>query len=190
MPTFGLVVEGTYDEAVLKELVRKSVAGDIEVLARPCGPKGSLMNTFPGLLEEFRRAKQGEHVDKAIVIRDANGKDPGELIQEMQGKISNRNYLFPVRLVVIFRELETWLLADDEAISKVTSEYSGRTVPRVNESLEDILTPKERLRSLLAKAGVPYTDEVARKIALATDIEKIRYRCPGFMKFQEAVLDC
>ena len=188
MPTFGLIVEGIYDEAALTELTRKCIAGNIEVLARPC--RGSIMDKFPELLESFCYIKQGTHVDKAIVIRDANGKDPSGLIQQMQSKISNRNYPFPVKLVVVFRELETWLLADHEAMSKVAGDYSGRTVPRVNESLEEILTPKERLEHLLAQAKVLYTPEVARKIAAATDIERLRYRCPGFGKFQEAVSDC
>jgi hypothetical protein len=188
MPTFGLVVEGKYDEAALTELIRKCVAAHTEIVPRLCS--GSIMNKFPTMLEDFRHVKQGTHVDKALVIRDANGKDPGEIILRMQGKISNRHYLFPVKFVAIVRELETWLLADDEAISNVTNEYSGKTVPRVNESLEDIFTPKEKLKSLLAKADVPYTDEVARKIGAATDIERLRYRCPGFEKFREAVLDC
>lgn len=188
MPTFGLVVEGGSDEAALTELIRKCVAADTEVEARLCS--GSIMNKFPSMLEEFRRVKQGTYVDKALVIRDANGKDPGEIILRMEGRISNRHYPFPVKFVAIVRELETWLLADHEAMSKVAVDYSGRTVPRVNESLEEILTPKERLKHLLAQAKVPYTAEVARKIAAATDIERLRYRCPGFGKFQEAVLDC
>jgi hypothetical protein len=186
MPTFGLVVEGEYDEAALTELIRKCSVGYTEIVARLCG--GSIMNKFPGLLEGFRYAKQGTHVDKALVIRDANGKDPNDLLLRMQGKISSRWYPFPVRCVVIVRELETWLLADDGAISHVTQEYAGRAVSLVNESLEDIHEPKERLKTLLV--GVAYTREVARKIAVALDIKRLRYRCPAFEKFQEAVLDC
>ena len=188
MPTFGLVVEGEYDEAALTELIRKCVATHTEVVPRLCS--GSIMNKFPSMLEEFRRVKQGTYVDKALVIRDANGKDPGEIILRMEGKISNRHYPFPVKLVAIVRELETWLLADNQAISQVTQQYSGRTVAAVNETLEDIVAPKERLKSLLAKADVPYTDEVARKIAAAVDIERLTYRCPGFRRFQVAVHDC
>lgn len=188
MPTFGLVVEGEYDRVALTELIRKCLADPAEVVPRPCG--GSIMNKFPGFLEEFKHVRQGTHVDKALVIRDANGNDPNELISRMQDKISNRQYPFPVKCVVIVRELETWLLADDEAISRVTSQLSSRTVPRVNESLEVIFSPKEKLESILAEANVAYTAEVARKIAVAIDIERLTYRCPGFGRFQEAVIDC
>ena len=188
MPTFGLVVEGEYDKVALTELIRKCVGAPTEVVPRLCG--GSIMNKFPGMLEEFRRFKQGTHVDKALVVRDANGKDPEEVVLRMEGKISNRHYPFPVRFMAIVRELETWLLADNQAISQVTQQYSGRTVAAVNETLEDIVAPKERLKSLLAKADVPYTDEVARKIAAAVDIERLTYRCPGFRRFQVAVHDC
>lgn len=186
MPTFGLVVEGAYDEVVLAELIRKCVTDQTEIVARSCG--GPIMNKFPGLLESFRYVKQGTHVDKALVIRDANGNDPIELIQIMRGKIANRQYPFPVKCVVIVRALETWLLADDEAISQVTQEYASRTVASINETLETLPNPKERLKQLLA--GVAYTSEVARKIATAVDIERLKYRCPGFGRFQEAILDC
>ena len=189
-PTFGLVVEGVYDEAALPELIQKCIAVHPEVVARPCGGSISILNKFPGLLEGFRHVKQGTHVDKALVIRDSNGKDPNELIQRMQSKISNRNYLYPVKFVVIVRELETWLLADDQAISEVTQQYSGRTVAAINETLEDIVAPKERLKQLLSDARVPYAREVARKIAATVDIERLTYRCPGFRRFQVAVHDC
>lgn len=184
MRTFGLVVEGQYDEAVLTELVKKCIADPVEVATRVCS--GSIMNKFSGFLEAFRRVKQGTHVDKALVIRDANGGDPGELVSRMRDKIANRDYPFPVKCVVIVRELETWLLADDRAISQV----AGRTVPPVNGSPEDIPAPKERLTRLLAQARVPYTSEVARSIAAAVDIDRLRYRCSRFGRFEEAVRDC
>lgn len=184
MRAFGLVVEGQYDEVVLTELIRKCVADPIEVAGRVCG--GSIMNKYLGFLEAFRHIKQGTHVDKALVIRDANGGDPEKLVSRMRDKIANRDYPFPVKCVVIVRELETWLLADDRAISQV----AGRTVPPVNESPEAIPAPKERLMRLLAQACVPYTSEVARSIAANVDIERLRYRCPCFERFDEAVRDC
>lgn len=192
MPIFGLVVEGDYDEAALTELVRKCISGNIniDVVARPCGPRGSLNNKFPGFLEEFRYLKQGTYVDKALVIRDADNKDANGLIQEMQGSVQGRSYPFPVKFVVVVQELETWLLADEQAISEVTMEYSGKTVSRVNEPLEEIPAAKERLKQMLSDAEVSYTREVSRKIAAATNVQRIEYRCPSFIVFRQAVLDC
>lgn len=185
MLTYGLVVEGVFDAEALAELIRKCVGSNIEVVTRPYGSEGSLMSRFPGFLEEFRYQRQGTHVDKALVVRDAGAKDPGELIQRMEAKIAGRNYQFPVKPFVIVRELETWLLADSGALSTV----SGRMVPEINDPLEGIADPKARLQRILSGAN-PYTQEVARKIAAAADLETIGYRCPSFRSFCETVRDC
>ncbi|MBI3355033.1 MAG: DUF4276 family protein [Nitrospirae bacterium] len=144
------------------------------------------MKKFPGFLEEFRYAKGGAPVDKALVIRDADNKAPNELSEKMNSKIAGRTYPFEVKFIIIVQELETWLLADEAAISKVTQ----RTVSRVNEDLESINHPKERLFDILSEAGVTYTSEVAKRIAIGSDISKIEYRCPKFKEFKQAVIDC
>lgn len=107
-------------------------------------------------------------------------------MEEMQSKISGRTYPFEVKPIIIVQELETWLLADEEAISKVTR----TTVPRVKGNLECITNPKEKLKHILFNAKVLYTDEVAREIAKESDLSKIENRCPGFKKFRQAVIDC
>jgi hypothetical protein len=188
MLTFGLVVEGDYDEAVLTEFIRKCVGYDIEIVSRVCNLKGSLMKRFPGFLEEFRYVKQGMPVDRALVVRDADMREPQGLLREMESKIAHRTYEFaPVRFVAIVRELEAWLLADSEAIATVTREYSGRVVPMVNESIEDLVDPKARLQKMLSEAKVAYTREVVRKIAAAANLESIAYRCPSFRSFVHTV---
>lgn len=147
------------------------------------------MNKFPGFLESFRYDKQGGHVDKALVIRDADNKDPNELLERMKNKIAGRNYPFEVKFVIIVQELETWLLADEEAISRVTQSRSGKSVSRVNENIESIIQPKNHLEQMLSEARVPYTDKVAKEIARESDISRIEYRCPKFREFCQAVID-
>jgi hypothetical protein len=189
MLTFGLIVEGVYDEAVLTECIHKCVGFDVDVISRVCGPKGSLMSRFTGFLEEFRYVKHGSHVDKALVVRDADKKAPGALIAAMKARIARRTYPFPVYCLVIVQELETWLLADSAALSQVTREYGGGSVAEINEPLEGIVDPKARLQRLLSGAKVPYTKEAARKIAVAIRLEKIEERCPNFRSFRQAVAD-
>lgn len=185
MPTFGLVVEGTYDEAALKELIQKCASEGIEVIGRPCGGKVGLMRKFSGYLEEFRYTKEGASVDKALVIRDAENKEPGELKNAMQRKVSSRNYPFPIKLLVIAQELEAWLLADENAVSAVTGKKAS-----VVQNPEMLVNPKERLEQVLSEAEISYTAEVARKIAAGARLETIESRCPSFKEFREAVLDC
>jgi hypothetical protein len=183
MPTFELIVEGEYDAVVLAELSQKCAGGNIDVIHRICGSKSQLMKRFRGFLEEFHRVKQGTHVDRALVVRDSDKADPEELIERMEVMIAGRSYPFPVRLVIVVRELETWLLADNEAISQTI----GRPMPEINGPLEGILDPKQRLQTILSNARIAYTKAVARKIAAATDLEKLAYRCPSFRIFRQAV---
>jgi len=48
MLTLGLVVEGNYDEAALKELIKKCVTSRVEVIGRCCNGKAQLIKRFPG----------------------------------------------------------------------------------------------------------------------------------------------
>ncbi len=186
MSTFGVVVEGDYDREALGELIRKVTEGDLDIYIRVCRSSNFLMRNFPAFLEDFRHVKRGSCVDKAIVVRDADNKNPQELIQKMEQRIQERSYPFSVFFVIIVQELEAWLLADQDAISTVT----GRPVPRVNEPLEDIDDPKIKLKQILIGAGLSYTAKVAKQIAAGTSLERLDYRCPRFRILRQAVLDC
>ncbi len=184
MLTIGLIVEGTYDEAALGELVRRCVNVDVEVIPRNVGGKGRFMGKFLGFLEEFRYVKQGTHVGKALVVRDADGKEPRQLLQEMQARIAGRAYPFPVHCIVIVQALETWLLADRAALAQV----ANRKIRAVRRPLERIPNPKQLLNGRLG--AVPYTYEVARSIAARARLEVIERHCPRFRSFRQAVIDC
>ena len=185
MRTFGLVVEGVYDEAALTEFVRKCLEAEVEVIIRQSEDSARLMRRFPGFLEEFRYVKAGSNVDKAIVIRDADRRRPAELVKRMEGKISNRRYPFPVELLVVVEELEAWLLADEIAIEAVT-----RIRPQPVANPERLNDPKNRLRRVLSDASTAYTPEIARKIAATSRVDVLKARCPSFARFHEAVIDC
>ncbi len=190
MTTYGLVVEGGYDEAALTEIVKRCLSSEIEIITRRCGGKDRLMKMFPSHLKSFRYEKQGSHVNKALVIRDAHGKVLHELIEKMKNKVAEQNFPFKVKFIIIVQELEAWLLADEKVISKVTRSRSGITVARVNEDIELIPHPKEKLKETLSGAKVYYTSEVAREIAKESDLSKIESRCPRFKEFRQAVIDC
>jgi hypothetical protein len=61
--------------------------------------------------------------------------------------------------------VETWLLADINAINSVVARRSGEPVVWQYEVLEDVPEPKRVLGRSLRQAGVPYTAEVGREIA-------------------------
>lgn len=180
MLSLGLIVEGSYDEAALSEFVRQCAPSESNVICRQCGNAIQLMRKFPAFLEDFRHVNHGLPVDKAIVIRDADHKDPNELIAKMESKIAGRNYPFPRKLLVIVEELEAWLLADEQALVSVTGEQQRRI-----NTPEAVYDPKATLKTI--RAGLAYTSEVARKIAAASRVDVVAGRCPSFNKFQEAV---
>jgi len=185
MLKIGIVAEGVKadsDVQIISELVKKILATDPLFITRPGGNRPNVIKKYCGWLEEFRNEK----VDKALVIVDQDMSCVKTLVEKMQERIKARKYYFPVKFHVIKQEIETWLLSDEQAISKVVE----RNVPRVNETLEDIQQPKEKLKELLSKAKANYTAETLRRIAEESDIERIAYRCPGFRRFTQSVVDC
>jgi len=181
---FGLVVEGFKDQAALEVLVKRCAPeGGAEVITRVAGDKWKLIRKFPGYLEGFRWSNRGSPVHKAFVVRDSDGKDPGELIREMQSRISGRHYPFEVKPLVIVKKLEAWLLADEIAVQKCGASKAER-VPDP-ELLDD---PKSKLWKALS--GVPYTPPIARKIAEDARLDILEYRCSSFRNFRQALLDC
>jgi hypothetical protein len=190
MNTYGMVLEGKYDDSALLQLLKKLFSTEIKIITRIAGNKSTLIAKLPAYLASFRLEGRTTHVDKAFAILDADGKDPEELKTKMRRKCEGRNYSFDVKFIVIVQELEAWLLADEEGISRVTVSRSGKHVARVNEDLESIFRPKEKLSNLLIGADVPYTDVVAGEIARESNLDMIGYRCPSFREFRQAVLDC
>lgn len=190
--SYGLIVEGSYDERVFPELVRKIASGQVRVEVRPCGGVARLMKRFPGFLRELEHVMQGKSVDKALVVRDCDLRDPEAVERDMAEKVRERPFAFPrgVHFCAIRQMMDTWLLADVNAINSLARERGGRDVPPVQGLLEQIGNPKQRLRCLLSRARLPYDPEVCREIACRADIEAVRYRCPSFRRFEKKVMDC
>lgn len=184
MVKIGIVAEGlpNSDVQIISELVKKILPIDPLFIPRSGGSRPNVIKKYRGWLEDFRN----RNVDKALILIDQDMSCIKALIEKLEEKIADRQYKFPVKFHIIEREIETWLLADERALSKV----AGKNVPRINETLEDILQPKEKLIELLFRFGVNCTAETKRKIAAESDIERIAYRCPGFRRFIQTILDC
>jgi hypothetical protein len=189
---YGIVVEGAYDRLVYEELIRRISSSDVKVISRDTEGVPKLNRIFPAMLRDFEQVQRGQPVDKALVIRDANGKDPTALEQQMRERIQGQHFSIPkgIQFHAVRRTMETWLLADVSAINSVAAARGGKEVALVQGTLEDIVDPKDRLRRLLSQAGLPYTDQVCREIAAKTSIETLRNRCPSFRIFEQKVIDC
>lgn len=190
--SYGLIVEGVYDESVFPEFVRKIVSPQVTVKVRVCWRVAQLVKHFPAYLQDFEHVMQGKSVDKALVVRDCRGPDSVSLEREMAQKVRDRQFAFPrgVHFCAVRREMDTWLLADVSAINSVAQERGGRNMPPVQGQLEDTGDPKKKLRGVLSQAGLPYTPKVCAETARCANLEELRYRCPSFRSFERKVLDC
>jgi hypothetical protein len=184
MPKLGIVAEGlpNTDVNILSEFIKKIIPDNLQLCTFAGKDKPNVIKKYRDWLEKCRE----ENVDRALVIVDQDTSCIKIIVDKLQQRIEGREYRFPVKFHVIERELETWLLSDEKAISVVV----GRDIHRINETLEDIMNPKERLKEILSKARATYTPEILRRIAEESDIERIAYRCPGFDRFKQSVLDC
>jgi len=190
-PTYGLIVEGPYDQAMYEALIPRICGGEV-VFTRPCGGVDRLMKLFHALLRDLEHVVRGGPVDKALVIRDSGGKDPAAVETDMAHRISGRAYAFTrgVQLCIVQRTMETWLLADAQAINSVAAERGGRRIQDVQGTLEDVQDPKKELQSVLSEARLEYTTVVCAEIASHLRIDHLEYRCPSFRSFRQNVIDC
>jgi hypothetical protein len=190
---YGIVVEGPYDVAVLRELIPRILGRDVPVISRPCYGKDDLWKNLLIHLKTLDYAVEGRAVEKAFVIRDPGGKDPKIIEEELTRKVEERRWAFSqgVHVCIIRREVETWLLADvAEGVNAVAIKRGGRAVAEVQGTLEDFEYPKQRLRQLLSDARLEYTDQVCAEIARSLRLETLSYRCPSFRTFEQRVVDC
>jgi len=190
MSVFGIVVEGPRDSAVYPAIIRK-IRPDVEqVVPRPCGGVPALPKKFVGWLKHF----QYQHrIDKALVIRDSGGKDPQANEADLNDRLNQSGFKprFPVHFYATRCMVETWLLADEQAVSMVALARGRRSsVKPVNKRLEEIMDPKPLLLEMLSQARLPADDKVYEEIASAADLDKIAERCPYFADFRKHVHAC
>lgn len=192
LASYGLIVEGPYDELFYEALIPRICGTDPSFVTRVCDGLQGLMKNFPAFLRNLENVLQGRPVDKALVIRDSDRKDPLAARAEMARRIEKKEYAFPhgVQLCVVRRAIETWLLADINAVNTVALDRGGRRVGDVKGNIEDIRHPKTLLRSRLSTARIVYTGPVCSEIARNLRIEILEYRCASFRTFKQSVLDC
>ena len=190
MPSYGLIVEGEADQRVFEHLIRKVNSPDAAVYPLSCGGVERLMKEFPDLLRRFEYAHDSGPVDGALVIRDCDNKSALDVLEQMKKRLGNRTFRFPrgVELCAISRKLDSWLLADENAINAVSLSRRGKRIARVNEVIEDIAWPKEHLQRLLSEAKLNYTSVVLGEIAAEISLKQLEYRVPSFVSFKRSVL--
>ncbi|MFZ5451388.1 MAG: DUF4276 family protein [Thermodesulfobacteriota bacterium] len=184
MAAFCIVGEWDDDINVIIEFVKKILSPKSTFQRRKAGGKGKVIGKFVKWLDGLYDA----NIKKAFIIIDQDEACIKQLVNNFYKKIAGRKYNFKVIFHIVEKEIQTWLLADEKAISSAVGK--GKTIAKVKGNLEDINDAKEKLQKILAENNVVYTPEIAKKIAANANIEIIAQRCPGFQRFRHSVLDC
>lgn len=127
-----------------------------------------------------------ESPDKFVLLMDADGKDPNEVLGSIRQQLPIR--LGEVRADVLCayaqEHLEAWYFADARNLRAAL----GRALGHVDTSKPDeIRNPKNHLKNLLG-ARI-YSALRSQEIAKALDPEVIAQRSPSFKAFLDAVLN-
>ena len=179
MKRLGLIVEDRSDAEVLEVLAQKITGATVvtqRVLAKGCGRMHAKAAAWAAALS--RRCVL------LMLVCDLDDHNLEELSKALSGALRGCA-IARYAVIIPVRELEAWLLADHEAITKslklrkaVKRQASPETVPR----------PKERLRDLIwerSGGGRIYLNTIDNvRIAKAVEIERLR-QCRSFLPFEQ-----
>lgn len=189
----GIVVEGSYDTPFYEVIIKRVCPTITCIISREAGNKASLMGRLGGLLRSLQHVTlTGGPVRRAIAIRDTDGKSPSDVEADMLRKISGQTFSFPRGVIchATHREMETWLLADIDAINRTARILfpTGRgTATRPVGSPESVVNAKEKLQDLLSEVGLLYDAATCALIAQEIDLAMLRAYCPSFRRFEPKV---
>ena len=190
---FGIVVEAERDALVYSALIRRLRPG-ADIVTRPCGDLASLRRSFVPWLKNFQWHVDLA-VDKALVIRDSDCKDPLGVEMELARILDQSDFQDKLTLPVHFYAtkcmVETWLLADEGAVNTVARRRGkAANVLAVADPLEGKRNAKELFRGMLSQAKLPATSAVYEEVAREADIGVIERRCPYFAQFVDRLNNC
>ena len=188
----AIIVEGDDDASVYPVVIRK-IRNDVSnIHPVRCGGVDALERKFVSYLKIFQKSGQFD-ISKAIVIRDSDCSPSSSLEEKLQQTLATSGFQpgFPVHFYATKCKLETWLLADVNAINQVAL-LRGRTttVGEVNIQFEEYRDPDDLLRRKLSEVRLPADSRVFAQIAEAADLQSISERCPYFQQFVDRVRAC
>jgi hypothetical protein len=186
---FGIIVEGEQDCAAYPELIRKIRDDIVSIFAIPCGGVGTLKKEFVNSLKQLPW-RSPHPINTAFVIMDSDCSD-AFVWEEQLGQIyeqSRSKPNFPVRFHATKCKLETWLLADENAVNQVSQNRGkGKRVSAIKVDLESHKEAKELFNRQLTLADLRATAPVYKEIASFADIARISARCPNFRQFVDKI---
>lgn len=168
--TVGVIVEEPSAVAFVNKIAEKLGIRIETRVARGRDRLKTKLEAYAGLLSDC---------EKIIALVDSHCSNPLEVERDF-GTVSN------VNVCVIVHAIESWLLADEDAISR-----SLRTRIRTPPNPESFCKPEEELDKLFERHGKRYIKgRAAKEIAEFIELETVASKCPSFEKFRTSLLHC
>ena len=170
----GFLVEGPGDEKVIAQIL-----GKLGKRFRIRNARGS--GNLKRKALSFIRLLTSSNCTKIIILRDLDCMDYEAVQREFSVYLSNKT-----KLCIVVHELESWLLADNNALSELLGKQV-RAIPNP-ESIHDA---KSRMKKIFEKSGkkhIPSRDlpEIARHI----DLNVVRKKCESYFRFEALMENC
>lgn len=177
----GVIAEDLSDVAVAEILVQKLARKSFQIkqfVGRGCGKIASKCSSWADTLE-----KQG--CTLLLVLHDLDERNETDLAR----KLANSLHPSPIQrhvIVIPVKELEAWLLADHDAITRALK--LKKAVGKVSNP-QAVRRPKEKLRDLIylkSEKRITYVNTIHNvKIAECLSIRNLTSRCPSFVPFSK-----
>lgn len=182
-----VIASGETERRSLPYLVAHLRADDISVDEVRIPPRGRPLEVE--MAEKLVKATWYQRIadppDKFVLLVDADGGDPGEVLRRFQEELPRRlgpKIQATIQYAYAQWHLEAWYFADFVGLRK----YLGRDPGHVDTSQpDDIQNPKLHLKHLLADRV--YTPLVSEEIARQLIGQTIAQRSPSFQGFIDAV---
>ncbi len=177
----GVIVEGESDEKVIREITHKL-----------------------GVNAEIRRSKRGAKIqsptktksyvldllhdcDTIIILKDSHCSDPEEIESNFGNRLRELGLSIDgtISVCIVVHAIESWLLADEEAIG----DYLSTTIKEIHNP-ENACKPEEILDEIFKENNREYLKggEDPREIAKRLRLERVIKKCPSFIKFKRVLV--
>ena len=176
----GVIVEGESDERVIREITQK------------LGVPAKIRRSRRGATIQSPR-KTGSYVEdllsdceKVVILKDSHCSDPHAKEEKLRGRLQREGLLVEgdLHICIVVHAIESWLLADEEAIA----DYLSSKVREIHNP-ENECKPEEVLEELFKRTGRVYLKggEAPGELARRLKLEKVVTRCPSFKKFKTLI---
>jgi len=176
----GLIVEGESDRRALEKIFSR-IGVDVEF---------RIVQGFPvRKINAFAREMRNSGCKKVLILRDTECKEKIERYEELKDKIRE---LEGIEVCFAQCSLESWLLADEEAIESLLRERTRKPVKiEIISNPESIPDPKNKMNEIFRRTKgfkLGYIEVThAPEIASRANISKLEEKCQNFREMMKKI---